>query len=63
MSLEFFLRRLEVIDAESEVLERQILVRIDMPDSDTPIYKLMSSAGAIYCCMVYGPVFSIVEVA
>ena len=63
MSLESFLRKLEIIDEESAVLDRQTLVKIDLPDQDKPIYKFMSSAGAIYSCIVYGPIFSIVEVA
>ena len=62
MSIESFLRKLEIIDEESDVLDRQTLVKIDLPDKE-PMYKFMSSAGAIYACIVYGPIFSIVEVA
>ena len=62
MSLESFLCKLAIIDEESAVLDRQTLVKIDLPDEDKPIYKFMSSAGAIYACIVYGPIFSIVEV-
>jgi hypothetical protein len=54
---------LETIDKESAVLDRQTLVKIDLPDRGKPIYKFMSSAGAIYACVVYGPIFSIVEAA
>ena len=63
MSLESFLYMLEIIDKESAVLDRQTLVKIDLPDEDKPIYKFMSSAGAIYACIMYGPIFSIMEVA
>ena len=62
MSLESFLRKLEIIDEESAVLDRQTLVKIDSPDKE-PMYKFMSSAGAIYMCIVYGPICSIVEAA
>lgn len=62
MSIKSFLYMLETIDKESAVLDRQTLVKIDLPDKE-PIYKFMSSAGAIYACIVYGPIFSIVEVA
>ena len=63
MSLESFLYMLEIIDKESAVLDRQTLVKIDLPDEDKPIYKFMSSAGAIYVCIMYGPIFSIMETA
>ena len=63
MSLESFLYMLEIIDKESAVLDRQTLVKIDLPDEDKPIYKFMSSAGAIYACIMYGPIFSIMETA
>lgn len=62
MSLKSFLYMLETIDKESAVLDRQTLVKIDLPDKE-PMYKFMSSAGAIYACIVYGSIFSIVEVA
>lgn len=62
MSLKSFLYMLETIDKESVVLDRQTLVKIDLPDKE-PIYKFMSSAGAIYMCIVYGPICSIMEVA
>lgn len=62
MSPKSFLYMLETIDKESAVLDRQTLVKIDLPDKE-PMYKFMSSAGAIYACIVYGPIFSIVEVA
>ena len=62
MSLESFLHKLAIIDEESAVLERQTLVKIDLPDKE-PIYKFMSSAGAIYMCIVYGPICSIMKVA
>ena len=62
MSLESFLCKLEIIDEESAVLDRQTLVKIDLLDKE-PMYKFMSSAGAIYACIVYGHIFSIVEVA
>lgn len=63
MSLESFLHKLAIIDEESAVLDRQTLVKIDLPDEDKPIYKFMSSAGAIYACIMYGPIFSIMEAA
>lgn len=63
MSFESLLRKLKIIDEESTALDRQTLVKIDLPDWDEPIYKFMSSAGAIYACIVYGPIFSIVAVA
>ena len=63
MSLESFLRKLAIIDEESAVLDRQTLVKIDLPDEDKPIYKFMSSAGAIYACIMYGSIFSIMEAA
>ena len=62
MSIKSFLYMLETIDKESAVLDRQTLVKIDLPDKE-PMYKFMSSAGAIYACIVYGPIFSIMEVA
>ena len=62
MSIKSFLYTLETIDKESAVLDRQTLVKIDLPDKE-PMYKFMSSAGAIYACIIYGPIFSIVEVA
>lgn len=62
MSLKSFLYMLETIDKESAVLDRQTLVKMDLPDKE-PIYKFMSSAGAIYMCIVYGPICSIVEAA
>lgn len=58
MSFESFMKALTDIDAQTDVSQRTTMVRIDRGD-ETPVYKFMSSAGAMWASIAYGPEISI----